>query len=92
VVALETGGTPLERFSFPPAGVLIVGSEERGIGPELLARAEKSAGRVSISMRGKKNSLNVGVACGIALNRWVEQITMNPDLAARDLRAKNLKD
>lgn len=66
-VALETGGTPIAIFSFPESGVLIVGAEEEGIS----AAGRRCAGSVvSIPMPGKRRSLNVGVACGIALHAW----------------------
>lgn len=68
--ALEQGGTPLGSFVFPVRGVVIVGSEELGVRPELLRRADGSAGRVSIPLPGAKSSLNVGVALGILLNAW----------------------
>jgi TrmH family RNA methyltransferase len=67
LIALELGGEPLSSFSFPRGGVLMLGSEELGLSPELLARARY---RISIPMPGPKASLNVGVACGIALAAW----------------------
>jgi len=72
VFALETGGTPLDEFDFPSAGVVIIGSEELGISPEGLARAEY--GRVSIPMTGMKASLNVGVAFGILMQAWTSYL------------------
>jgi TrmH family RNA methyltransferase len=72
--ALETGGTPLADFSFPPSGVLIVGSEELGVSPHALAAADKSLGRVSIPMRGAKGWLNASVAFGIVMQAWAEKI------------------
>ncbi len=68
--AVETGGTELSRFAFPPVGVAILGSEELGVGPQALAMADHSSGRVSIPMAGAKGSLNVGVAAGIVLYEW----------------------
>lgn len=72
VFVLETGGTPIGEFVFPRKGVCIIGSEELGCSPEALARA--TYGRVSIPMKGLKASLNVGVAMGILLQKWVEAI------------------
>jgi TrmH family RNA methyltransferase len=72
VVALELNGIPLERFSFPARGVLLVGSEELGLSPEALALAE--SGRVTIPMAGSKRSLNVAVAFGIVLHAWVARL------------------
>lgn len=73
VFALETGGTPICEFDFPRKGICIIGSEELGISPEALARA--TYGTVSIPMKGLKASLNVGVALGILLQKWVEAIS-----------------
>lgn len=73
--ALELGGTPLSAFRFPPAGVVVVGSEELGIGAEALRLADQRDGRVTIPLRGPKASLNVGVAAGILLSMWVEKLT-----------------
>ena len=42
--ALETGGTPLEDFTFPQRGILIAGSEELGVSPQALAAADASLG------------------------------------------------
>jgi TrmH family RNA methyltransferase len=68
--ALETGGTPLEDFSFPRQGILIVGAEELGVSPGALAAADASLGRVSITSYGAKGSLNVSVAFGIVMQAW----------------------
>lgn len=76
--ALETGGTPLEDFDFPNRGTLIVGSEELGVSPGGLARAEASSGRVSIPTIGAKGSLNVAVAVGIVMHRWCAGLVSGP--------------
>lgn len=68
VFALETGGTPLCEFTFPPKGVCLIGSEELGLSEKALRSA--SYGRVSIESVGMKASLNVGVAAGILLHAW----------------------
>lgn len=72
VFALETGGTPVDEFIFPERGICIIGSEELGVSPQALARAEY--GRVSIPMVGLKASLNVGVAFGILMEKWCESL------------------
>jgi TrmH family RNA methyltransferase len=74
VFALETGGTLLKNFSFPPYGLMIVGSEELGVSPQALSIADASLGRVSIPVYGAKGSLNAAVAFGIALQSWAEAI------------------
>lgn len=73
VFALETGGTPVHDFVFPERGICIIGSEELGVSPQALARA--AYGRVTIPMRGLKASLNVGVAFGILMQKWVESVS-----------------
>ena len=74
IFALETGGTPLPEFSFPKNGVMVLGSEELGISPAAKERACLSSGLVSIPMGGLKKSLNVSVACGIALYHWYTRL------------------
>lgn len=71
--ALELGGTPLEDFTLPRSGTVILGSEELGISPAAADLAEKGAGRVSIPLRGLKGSLNVSVAFGILIHAWSSQ-------------------
>ncbi|MFO8063822.1 MAG: TrmH family RNA methyltransferase [Spirochaetota bacterium] len=70
VFALETGGRELERAVLPEPGLVVLGSEELGVSPEALSLADRSAGRVSISMAGAKASLNVAVAFGILAHWW----------------------
>lgn len=67
LIALEGGGESIHSFRFPAGGVIVLGSEEFGVQPALLARADA---RVTIPMTGVKASLNVSVACGIALAAW----------------------
>ena len=75
IFALETGGTDIEEFVFPEKGICIIGSEELGVSPQALRKA--TYGRVSIPMKGLKASLNVGVAFGILMQKWVEYINKN---------------
>ena len=72
VFVLETGGTPIDEFEFPEKGICIIGSEELGASPEALKKA--AYGRVTIPMIGLKASLNVGVALGILMEKWVEYL------------------
>lgn len=73
---LESGGTSIDTFQFPPSGTLIIGSEELGVSPEALSLGEPGPdqahgmGRVTIPMGGVKGSLNVSVAFGICMQRW----------------------
>ena len=61
------GGTDRNTFGFPKSGVVVLGSEEFGISPEVLACCGT---RLTIAMGGSKGSLNVSVAAGILLQRW----------------------
>ncbi len=71
VVAFTEKATK-EIFDTPLTGpvALIFGSEEDGIDEELLRNADELA---KIPMKGKINSLNVGVAAGIAIYEVVRQ-------------------
>ncbi|HVP18006.1 MAG TPA: TrmH family RNA methyltransferase [Spirochaetia bacterium] len=70
VFALELGGTPLDQFTFPCPGIVLLGSEELGLSPEALRLADSGSGRVSIPLVGAKKSLNVAVAFGILMHAW----------------------
>jgi RNA methyltransferase, TrmH family len=70
IFALETGGCDIDDFEFPENATVLIGSEELGLSPKALSIADNSRGRVSIPLIGSKNSLNVGVACGIVLYRY----------------------
>jgi len=75
IFILETGGTPIDEFKFPQEGICIIGSEELGASPEAIKKAEY--GCVTIPMIGLKASLNVGVALGILMEKWVESLRKN---------------
>ncbi len=77
IFTLETGGTNINDFVFPEKGICIIGSEELGVSPEALAKA--TYGRVTIPMKGLKASLNVGVAFGILMQKWVEALEKRRD-------------
>ena len=68
LVALELGGEDIWNFKFPAKGTLVLGSEELGISARTLSLPGLS--RISIPMRGKKASINVAVAFGIAAQAW----------------------
>lgn len=68
--ALELGGKDMRSFSFPQRGACVIGSEEMGVSPALLACCDQSLGRASIALHGTKGSLNVSVATGILLCNW----------------------
>lgn len=67
VIALELGGDDINTFCFPVRGVVVLGSEEFGVSPDILKRC---LSRVSIPMAGTKGSLNVSVSAGILMQRW----------------------
>ena len=75
IFALELGGEPIGEFTFPDAGLVLVGSEELGLSPEALELADSRAGRVSIPLVGVKRSLNVSVAFGILMFAWHEHLS-----------------
>jgi TrmH family RNA methyltransferase len=68
--ALELGGVPLSDYSFPRRALAILGSEELGVSPDLLAVCRGRGGVVSIPLAGPKASLNVGVSFGVLANSW----------------------
>jgi tRNA G18 (ribose-2'-O)-methylase SpoU len=66
VVALETGAmaAPIDRIRTARKIALILGNEIDGVSPGIMRMAHEVA---EIPMRGRKGSLNVSVAAGIAL-------------------------
>lgn len=85
VFALELGGIPLSQFPFPSEGLVLVGGEELGLGPEALAWADGSVGRVSLPLYGQKASLNVGVAFGVLAAAWTaHHLALSPDEHSSD--------
>jgi len=74
VFALETGGTPLEKFCFPEDGAVIVGNEELGVTPQARDLVSKGAGIVSIPLYGVKGSLNVTAAFAILIHSWSSRV------------------
>ncbi|MBP6859739.1 MAG: RNA methyltransferase [Candidatus Magasanikbacteria bacterium] len=66
IVALEQTKTSRDLFSWQPKFpiALVLGNEKTGVPRSLLKYCDES---VEIPMRGKKNSLNVSVATGIAM-------------------------
>jgi TrmH family RNA methyltransferase len=78
VFALELGGTPIDTFTFPREGMVLVGSEELGLSSEAIRLADTQCGRVSIPLGGAKRSLNVSVAFGILMHAWRSALTRGP--------------
>ena len=71
IVALEQSPKSQNIFKFKPRFplALIVGNEVRGLNKKILSLVDKI---VEIPMYGKKESLNVAVAAGIALYKIIE--------------------
>jgi tRNA G18 (ribose-2'-O)-methylase SpoU len=65
IVALEQSDESIDYRGYKPKQktVLLVGNEVRGVDKKILKQCDKI---IEIPMRGKKNSLNVSVAFGIA--------------------------
>lgn len=70
IYCLETGGEDLTRANLKGSIAIVVGSEGRGV--SRLTR-EKCDGIVSITLKGKINSLNASVATAIAVYEVVRQ-------------------
>ena len=66
IIALEQSKSSVNIKKFKPRGkfALILGNEVRGVPKSVLKKCDKI---IEIPMRGKKESLNVSVAAGIAL-------------------------
>lgn len=71
IVALEKTKKSIDIKNFKPKFplALIVGNEKKGISKTILKRADAV---VHIPMYGKKESLNVAVAYGIAVSKMME--------------------
>ncbi|HEU5121301.1 MAG TPA: TrmH family RNA methyltransferase [Candidatus Saccharimonadales bacterium] len=66
----QAGALPLARVSLPKETVLVFGGEGPGISHEMRQVAE---GMVAIEQFGSTRSVNVGVAAGIVMYRWLEE-------------------
>lgn len=69
VIALEVSAeaSSLENFEWPEKTALVLGNERFGVDSATLAECDHV---LKISTSGTKNSLNVGVAFGIAASTW----------------------
>jgi TrmH family RNA methyltransferase len=68
VLAIDPAGEPLRRALTMDRAILAFGSERRGLGPGLLARAER---RIAIPLREGVSSLNLACAVAIVLYGWL---------------------
>lgn len=64
VLEQTTGSVPLWRAPLALPMGLVIGNEVEGVSAHVVALAD---GAIDIPMYGKKESLNVAVACGVAL-------------------------
>ncbi len=70
IAASTDGDMPYYREDFRGKTAIVIGSEAAGISPGVREYADRFA---RIPMRGKAESLNAAVACGIILYKAVEQ-------------------
>ncbi len=66
----DTKGIPVDTISFPDRGILVIGSESRGVSLEVASAASQV---ISIRGYGKAESLNAAIAGAIILDRWQQQ-------------------
>jgi len=80
VVAVEIGPRAelLHRFSYPARPLFLLGSELRGLSPELTAAADR---QVMIPQYGLIPCLNVNVSCSIVLYDYVARVHSQLDPA-----------
>lgn len=64
------GAQELTKIELPERAVLVFGGEGPGISDEMLAKADAT---VMIEQFGSTRSLNVGVAAGIVMYKWMQQ-------------------
>ena len=75
VMAVEKGGKPIQKLSFPFPLAVVLGSEGKGVSKSVMDTADLVA---TIPMKGKVTSLNVSSATAIALwevakQHWIEK-------------------
>jgi 23S rRNA (guanosine2251-2'-O)-methyltransferase len=72
IVALEQSKKSVDYRRFKPRLpiALVLGNEVRGLSPKIIKYCDKI---IEIPMRGKKESLNVSVAAGIAIFKLLEE-------------------
>jgi len=73
-VDITSGATPLSKANLPEKSVLIFGGEGPGLSEEILKVVDDL---VFIEQFGSTRSINVGVAAGIIMHKWMEQNVLN---------------
>jgi TrmH family RNA methyltransferase len=71
LIATALEGKSLNSSIPQKKSILILGSEAHGVNPDILQHADEL---LSIPRFGKAESLNVGIACGIFLAHWRNQL------------------
>lgn len=71
LVATALDGKPFDSYTPQEKNILVLGSEAHGVNQDLLQQADEV---LSIPCFGKAESLNVGIACGIFLANWKNQL------------------
>ncbi len=67
IYAAALKGKDIANMEKIKEGILIIGNESKGISPEVFALANE---KITISKKGKAESLNAAVACGIILSHF----------------------
>lgn len=75
VLLTTAGGTRLDRFSFLPGDVIMMGRESAGVPPEVAADADVT---VRIPMAPGLRSLNVALAATLAVGEGLRQLNAYP--------------
>lgn len=72
IIAIDNveSSVPLSKTKLPKKAVLVFGGEGPGLSGEMLAASEKV---VAIEQFGSTRSVNVGVAAGIVMYKWLRQ-------------------
>lgn len=60
-------GTPLQKVDMKSSGVLLIGNESKGLSPYLSPMINHP---ITIERKGKAESLNAAIACGIICHHW----------------------
>ena len=71
LIATAIDGKPLDSTHLQEKSILLLGSEAHGVNLDILQQADEV---LSIPRFGKAESLNVGIACGIFLANWRNQL------------------
>lgn len=87
VIALETAHSAISigDFEWPEKVALLLGNERFGLDRDVLDQCDHI---LKIPMHGVKNSLNVGIACGIAVAAWRSHTDRKREILKKSSRAE----